>query len=170
MVKKALINGLDSGKIIGDELYNLDDTGLFTLLKEKTGDSLVESVSEKRIFALAAEIPHDQADILTLQNIKNRLQLEEKLTMELSRAGFKINKDELIIDVPEPVSFETGLFVVDEKCSFSDSSSAFKTETVNAFIKTLYTIRIFINQKNNDKIKTFPPFYGILNKLIRSEV
>jgi HD superfamily phosphohydrolase len=170
MVKKALIKGLDSGKITGDELYNLDDTGLFTLLKEKTKDSLVESVSEKRIFTVAAEIPHDQADIITLQKIKNRLQMEEKLALELSGAGFEINKNELIIDIPEPVSFETGLFVVDEKCSFSDSSSAFKTETVNAFIKTLYTIRIFINQKNSDKIKTFPPFYDILNKLIRKEV
>jgi hypothetical protein len=121
-------------------------------------------------FAAAAEFSHEQADIVALQKIKNRLQLEEKLAMELSRAGLKIDKDELIIDIPEPVSFETGLFVLDEKCSFSDSSSAFKTETMNAFIKTLYTIRIFINKKNMDKIKTFPQFNGILNKLIMREV
>jgi HD superfamily phosphohydrolase len=169
MVKKALINGLNSGKITGEELYNLDDTGLFALLKEKTGDSLVESVSERRIFVAAAEIPHDQSDIVTLRKIENRLQMEEKLAMELRGAGFEINKDELIIDVPEPVSFETGLFVVDEKCNFSDSSSAFKAETVNAFIKTLYTIRIFIHQKNKNKIETFPPFYDILNKLMMRE-
>jgi HD superfamily phosphohydrolase len=169
MVKKALINGLNSGKIAGEELYNLDDAGLFTLIKEKTADSLIESVSEKKIFATAAEIPYDQANNVTLQEIENRLQLEEKLAMELSKAGFEINKDELIIDVPEPVSFETGLLVVDENRSFSDSSSAFKVETVNAFIKTLYTIRIFINQKNKDKIKTFPLFYDILNKLMGTE-
>jgi hypothetical protein len=72
----------------------------------------------------------------------------------------------VIIDIPEPVSFETGLFVLDEKCSFSESSSAFKTETVNAFIKTLYTIRIFIDQKYRNKIKTFSDFYVIFNKMI----
>jgi HD superfamily phosphohydrolase len=169
MVKKALINGLNSGKITGEELYNLDDTGLFALLKEKTRDSLVESVSERRIFTVAAEFSPDQADITILQKIENRLQFEEKMAVELSRAGLNIGKDELIIDIPEPVSFETGLFVLDEECSFSDSSSAFKTETMNAFIKTLYTIRIFIHQKNKDKIETFPQFHDILKKLMKKE-
>jgi HD superfamily phosphohydrolase len=169
MVKKALINSLNAGKITGDELYNLDDTGLFTILKEKTGDPLVESVCERRIFAVAAEFSYNQTDIDNLQKIETRAQFEERLAIELSKAGLKINKDELIIDIPEPVSFETGLFVLDEKCSFSDSSSAFKTDIMNSLIKTLYTIRIFINKKNMDKIKTFPQFYDILNKLIMRE-
>lgn len=170
MVKKALINGLESGKITGEELYNLDDTGLFTLLSEKTGDSLIESVNEGKIFVTAAEISHEQADIAALRGINYRSQLEENLASELRKAGVGIKGNELIIDIPEPVSFETGLFVIDEKCSFSGSSSAFKPETVNAFIKTLYTIRIFINQKYKDKLKTFPQFHDILKKLRIREV
>jgi len=169
MVKKALINGLESGRITGTELYNLDDTGLFTLLAEKTGDPLVKSVYEGRIFTTAAEIPCEQAALSSIRDIKNRTRMEEQLAGELNRAGLEIKGDEIIIDVPEPVSFETGLFVVDENCVFGDSSSAFKTETVNAFIKTLYTVRIFVDQKYKDTLKTFPKFYGIFNKVIKRE-
>jgi len=169
MVKKALINGLESGRITGAELYNLDDTGLFTLLGEKTGDPLVKSVHEGRIFATAAEIPYEQAALSSIGDIKNRTHLEEQLAGELNRAGLEIRGNEIIIDVPEPVSFETGLFVVDENRVFGESSSAFKTETVNAFIKTLYTVRIFVDQKYKDTLKTFSRFYGIFNKVMKGE-
>ena len=168
MVKKALINGLESGEILGEELYNLDDTGLFTILAEKTSGALAESVREGRIFAAAAEIPHDQVNLAALRGIKNRARLEEQLALRLSKAGLKLGAQDIIIDVPEPISFETGLFVLDEGRTFGESSSAFKTETVNAFIKTLYTARIFIDQKNKESLKTFSQKYSIIE--LMSEV
>jgi len=168
MVKKVLINGLESGKITGEELYNIDDTGLFTLLGVKTGNPLIESVKEGRIFATAAEIPVNESNI-EIKEIKTRSRLEEHLAAELCKAGIQVTKNELIIDIPEPVSFETGLFVLDEDCNFSESSSAFKTETVNSFIKTLYIVRIFCDQKFKQKLKTFPDFYSILYKVANRE-
>jgi len=170
MVKKALINGLETGKISGEDLYNLDDNDLFTLLMEKTGSSLVESVREGRIFATAVEIPLDKIDIAAIRDIKIRAHLEEKLAEELNRAGTRLKGEDLIIDIPEPVSFETGLFVADEGCGFSESSSAFKTETVNSFIRTLYTVRIFTDQKNKQTLKTFPQVCSILYKTANREV
>jgi HD superfamily phosphohydrolase len=155
MVKKAILNGLESGKITGEELYNLDDTGLFRLIGEKTGDPLVEDVREGRIYVTAAEIPHEQANLEAIRDIERRSTLEEQIEKNLGVKG-------VIIDIPEPVSFETGLFVQDEKRGFSESSSAFKTEMVNAFIQTLYTIRIFIDQKYKNTLKTFSDSYGIL--------
>jgi len=65
--------------------------------------------------------------------------------------------------VPEPVSFETGLFVLDENRNFAESSSAFKTTTLNSFVKTLYTIRIFINPDFCEKVETLPELSAILN-------
>jgi HD superfamily phosphohydrolase len=170
MVKKALINGLETGKISGEDLYNLDDNDLFALLMEKTGSSLVESVREGRIFATAVEIPLDKIDIAAIRDIKIRAHLEEKLAEEISRAGTRLRGEDLIIDIPEPVSFETGLFVADEGCGFSESSSAFKTETVNSFIRTLYTVRIFTDQKNKQTLKTFPQVCSILYKTANREV
>ena len=81
---------------------------------------------------------------------------------QMRSAGFQLDKDDLIIDMPEPVSFETGLFVQDEKRYFSESSSAFKPEMVNSLIKTLYTIRVFINPLIDQKVKTYIKLYDIL--------
>jgi len=170
MVKKALINSLKTGKISGEELYNLDDNALFALLAEKTGSSLAESVREGRIFATAAEIPLDKIDIAAIRDINSRARLEEKLAEELNKEGAHLSGEDLIIDIPEAVSFETGLFVTDEGCSFSESSSAFKTDTVNSFIRTLYTVRIFTDQKNKQILKTFPQVCSILYKTANREV
>ncbi|MDR3019583.1 MAG: HD domain-containing protein, partial [Treponema sp.] len=75
MIKKVLISSLQSGKITGNELYDLDDTGLFALLKQKTSDPLVEAVLAGKIFVTAAEIPYNPVnpdDFATLSKIENR--------------------------------------------------------------------------------------------------
>jgi len=162
MIKKALINSLESGKITGEDLYNLDDNSLFTLLGEKTGNPLIESVRQGRIFTVAAEIPYNQVDITAIRRLNYRARLEEHLAVKLG-----IDKNEIIIDIPEPVSFETGLYVVDEKCNFNESTSAFKTEMVNSLVNTLFTVRVFIDQKYKQKLKTFPDLCSILNSTIR---
>jgi HD superfamily phosphohydrolase len=162
MVKKALIKGLELGNLSGEDLYNLDDMSLFMLLDQKIGGSLVESIRESRIYATAAEISPEQVNIKNVLAIGSRAQFEEQLAEKLRKTGQKINGEDIIIDIPEPVSFETGLYVSDEKAGFSSSSSAFKEETVNAFIKTLYNVRIFINQKYVESLKTFTGAYSII--------
>jgi HD superfamily phosphohydrolase len=162
MIKKALIKGLENRQILGEDLYNLDDTSLFALIGEKTGDPLLKSVREGRIFTAIAEIPAAQINFSVIGEIGFRTRLEEQFAVELNKKGIKINGDELIIDIPEPVSFETGLFVTDEERNFNESSSAFKTETVNSFIQTLYTVRIFIDQKYKETLKTLFGFSDIL--------
>jgi uncharacterized protein len=176
MIKKALINGLETGQITGEDLYNLDDYSLFSLLEQKikkiegspiNGAALVEYVREGNIYAAILEISPDKAGFQRLKDIKNRAKLEEKLTEDLRGAGIEeIKGEDIIIDIPEPVSFETGLYITDEKRDFSDSSSAFKPQTVDAFIQTLYTIRVYINQKFKEKIKTFPKACSILEGLL----
>ena len=176
MIKKALINGLETGQITGEDLYNLDDYSLFSLLEKKikkiesspiNGAALVEYVREGNIYASILEISPDKAGFKTLKDVKNRGKIEEKLTEDLRGAGLEeIKGEDIIIDIPEPVSFETGLFITDEKRDFSDSSSAFKPQTVDAFIQTLYTIRVYINQKFKEKIKTFPKACSILEGLL----
>ena len=163
MVKKALINGLESGKLACEDLYNLEDTSLFTLIQEKMSGSLMESIREGGIYFTAAEFSHELVDLYAARSLKSRALYEENLAEKLRKAGLEIKGEDIIIDVPEPVSFETGLYVLDEDKDFSDSSSAFRQETINAFIRTLYTIRIFINQKFKESIKTFVNIYSILN-------
>jgi HD superfamily phosphohydrolase len=176
MLKKALINGLETGQITGTDLYNLDDYSLFSLLEKKiekiegasiNGAALVEYVREGSIYTAILEISPDKTGFKALKDVKNRAKIEENLTESLRGAGLgEIKGEDIIIDIPEPVSFETGLFITDEKRNFSESSSAFKPQTVDAFIQTLYTIRVYINQKFKEKIKTFPKACSILEELI----
>jgi len=174
MLKKALINGLETEQITGEDLYDLDDYSLFSLLEEKINNSspingakLVEYVREGNIYVTADEISPKKTDFQAFRNFKDRAKFEEKLAEELRGDGFeKIKGEDIIIDIPEPVSFETGLFITDENCNFSDSSSAFKPQTVDSFIQTLYTIRIFINKKYKENIKTFSKACSILEKLV----
>ena len=167
MIKKALLCRLESGIINGEELYNLDDQGLFTLLREKTGalapsDSLIEAVWEGNFYPVAAEIPFNSAIHSCLRDIHRRSCHEQLLAEEFQRAGVPLGSNDVIIDVPEPVSFETGLYVTDEHCGFTESSSAFTIETLNSFVNTLYTIRIFVNPYFYDKIETLSGLSDIL--------
>jgi HD superfamily phosphohydrolase len=163
MIKKALLDGLESGVIAGEELYGLDDQGLFALLREKTGSVLAEAVWEGKLYSVAAEIPFFGAKYDCLKDVTRRSRYEQQLSGELRREGIPLDSDDLIIDIPEPVSFETGLFVTDEQCGFAESSSAFKTENLNSFVKTLYTIRIFINPVFCEKVETMPQLSDTIN-------
>ena len=179
MVKKALLGGLESGVITGEELYNLDDQGLFTLVGQRAHPlfSLVDSVRNGRLFAAAAEIPFEEKAHGKLLAIAERSRMEESLAAELSALlGNSLGADALILDLPEPVSFESGLFVTDENCFFSASSSVFKggflgTSTgrsnaegaspLSAFVKSLRIIRVFVDPRYEGNLKNHHE--GILN-------
>jgi len=156
MVKKALLGALESGIIAAEELYNLDDQGLFALAGQRDYPlfALVDSVRNGSLFSIAAEIPFEEKTHRKLLNLSERLQMEKSLAGEFSAfLGKPISGDSLIIDLPEPVSFECGLFVTDESCYFSEGSSAFKSSLVDAFVKSLRIIRVFVNPILEDEIR-----------------
>ena len=165
MIKKILLKNLESGIIDGEELYDLDDQSLFTLLRNRSGEAgnaLPEAVREGKLYVCAGEIPFINEKHAALLPVGSRSRFEGQLAEQLRAGGIQLCADDLIIDMPEPASFETGLYVPDEGCYFAESSSAFKTEMVNALIKTLYTIRIFINPIIEKKVKTFGKLCDIL--------
>jgi len=151
MIKKALITGLEQRIIVAEDLYGLDDQGLFTLMaakqKEAPSFSLADRVREGKLYFEAAFFPYYKDNDSSEDHsncIEKRKAQETALAEELSRAlGKTIDSDSVIIDIPEPISFETDLFVSDENCSFGESSSAFKKSAVEAFVRSLRTVRIF---------------------------
>ena len=163
MVKKAILGGLEAGIITGEELYNLDDQGLFTLAGERAYPlfSLVDSVRNGRLFTALAEIPFDEKIHGKALPLSGRSRLEAGLAAELSsRLGVNLKGDDLIIDLPEPVSFESGLFVTDENCFFSKSSSVFKAGLLEAFAGSLRIIRVFADPRHEEQLA--PQREGIL--------
>jgi HD superfamily phosphohydrolase len=156
MIKKALVGGLESGLVKPEELYNLDDQGLFNLMEIRGGTlfSLAAQVKEGALFPLAAEAPFDPGRHKILRDIGSRSRRENALAEELSaRLGRKIPAEELIIDVPEPFSLETGLYVRNENRYFAQSSSAFTPETAQSFISSLYAIRIYIHPRHEKALE-----------------
>jgi HD superfamily phosphohydrolase len=123
MVKKAILCLMEARQLSSEELYNLDDQGLFSLLAQKLDTASEKDkpyiraalqVREGPLWKMAAEYPYDEAPL-------------EALDAE-SNAGL------CIVDIPEPISFETGLFLND---------SVFTETTARTFVHKIRTIRIF---------------------------
>jgi hypothetical protein len=165
MIKKALVWGLEHGAIGPEELYNLDDQGLFSLMEARGGAlfSLAAQVREGILFSLAAEAPFDPPRHGVLRDMRGRSDRERVLATELSAIlGRKIPEEELIIDVPEPFSLETGLYVRNEARCFAQSSSAFTPETAQSFIGSLYAVRIFVHPRHEEALETCKDLDGRL--------
>ncbi|MDR1216497.1 MAG: HD domain-containing protein [Treponema sp.] len=158
MIKKALIDGLKRSVITEEELYNLDDQGLFILMRDRACRlpilSLGEQVRDGRIYESIVEFPFDEmahiAQNIDFLDINKRSLFEEQLAEKITeQAKTAFGQDDVIIDVPETVSFETGLLVTDENSVFSESSALFKKEMVRAFRKVLRTVRVFVAKKHD---------------------
>jgi HD superfamily phosphohydrolase len=166
MIKKALIGGLAGGDIGPEDLYHLDDEGLFRLMESRGGalSSLAALVREGAFFSLAAELPFDPARHGVLRDIRSRREREQVLAAELSAgSGGEIPGGELIIDIPEPISLETGLYVRNEGRYFARSSSAFTAETAQSFIGSLYTVRIFVHPRHEEALRSRGDLDGVLH-------
>ena len=160
MVKKALLGGLEAGVIVAEELYNLDDQGLFALAAQRNHPlfSLLDSVKNGRLFTVALEIPYDEKAHKALLSISRRSHMEKELAEEISLGisgvlGKPLDPEAIIIDLPEQISFESGLFVNDENCFFSAGSSVFKGNLVDTLVKSLRIIRIFVDPHYEEKIR-----------------
>jgi len=166
MVKKALLGGLGDGVIKAEELYSLDDQGLFSLMAGRNYPlfALADRVRNGRFYAAAAEFSFDENTHKILGDIDDRRRKEADLAAKLSaRPGIALNADQIIIDLPEPVTFETGLFVSDESCFFAESSSVFKPETVRDFAKSLRIVRIFVDPAHENSVKSTIELADILD-------
>jgi len=155
MVKKAVAYALQSKTIAAEELYNLDDQGLFALASRQRQAlfDLVQSVRDGKLFSTAAEVPFNTQAYSVISDLAKRPFMEESLAAELSTLlGSTLRGDEVIIDLPEQISFESGLHVADEDASFSRCSSIFKDELVESLVSSLRIIRVFIHPKYREQL------------------
>jgi HD superfamily phosphohydrolase len=166
MIKKALLAGLRSGSITAEELYGLDDQELFILLSSRDYplSKLAAQVRDGKLFSTVAEIPFNKTLHGHLLSIEDRYQYETALAAELSvKLGITVRAEEVIIDVPEPIGFETGLYVADESLEFEESSTVFKVQTVKNFTDSLRILRIFVDPAFVSRVKSFNIPDSILN-------
>lgn len=164
MMKKTLYSALTKGLVAPEELYQLDDNGIYELLEKASTRanfleaSCAECVRNRQLYTVVDEVAFDEHNELhcNLELLEFRSAKEKELAEKLG-----IPFEEILIDVPERISFESDLWVQNEKVIFSESSTIFSPETVKSFTSSLRKIRIAVKKAKNGDKKT----KGIVNLL-----
>jgi len=120
MIKKAVLLALEAGALRPGELYGLDDQEFFALAARNSFPplELAGRVARRRLFKQMASRPLDPAHPLhaRLTGLPARLAAEQAIAREASRIlGRPVPAWSIIIDIPEPISFEIDLPVLESE-------------------------------------------------------
>ncbi len=146
MMKKAIFAAL-SGKLLEPEtLYSQDDTGIHALIDslEYPERSLAADMRAKRFFRVVSEVSFDVASpgIRTLEDLATRAKAEARFARFLSdELSQEVRPADVLIDIPECISFESDLYIRDEGVSFNESSTVFSRDVVSRFTSSLRMVR-----------------------------
>ena len=157
MIKKAIVMGLRDGIIEKEQLYGLDDNEFYSLLSryDYSPFKLVDMVLKRKLYKLVYRAPFDENNKLygDLTDMNIRTDYEKKLSSALAKiSGRNVHESDIIIDIPEPISFETGLAVYPERgedsIPFSESLSVFRGSTVKGFTGSLRYLSLLIKRED----------------------
>lgn len=165
MMKRALYLALNEHILTAETLYGLDDETFHSIPSKLNFPplELITDVKNNNVYYCAAEIQFNKDNPVheKLKNYENSLNLS-RLLYKSSRSKSFFNKNQIIIDLPEPISFETQIPVISNNSmeySFQNTQSIIHPELVSGLTRSLQKIRLFlpIDMKVN-----IPLFYEIL--------
>ena len=140
MIKKAVVSALNDSVISAEDLYCKDDSGFISLCMEHCGYppfSLVSNVERGKLEERKAWKAYDKEGNLEKRaaSIRDRWKVEEAICETLRHAYPDLRSYEVIIDIPEPISFETHIRIIlpdgtpsspgEDEMLFSKASSLF---------------------------------------------
>lgn len=161
MIKKAVVAALETGSLMPDALYGLDDAGFYALMEPQVRDSqsLIHRVFTGQLYPLCHEMAYNPANEQHVRaaNLNGRPGLEAELSAILSKGR---QQARVIIDIPEPISFESALSVIGTGCSFTEYSVAFGSSLVSAFERSLRVLRVFTDSPREDAPSLAARFLG----------
>ena len=157
MIKKAVLLGLSQGDLTSSELYNLDDAGFYKALSTREMDyyTLAERVFKRQLLKTVWETPFDSRDHGAAEDLNSRLEFESCIAEKLrSLFGMKIKDWEVILDIPEPISFEVELKIhrSGKFIPFSGSGSVFSAAIVEDFTANLRKTRLFLPAVSDSRV------------------
>lgn len=141
MVKKAVMNALHDGCLDSADLYGLDDAGFYALMvnSERDPDGLIRRVFDGNLLPSCWEASWDENN--AAQRKAAHLLTRPAMERELSEA--LPGKPRVVIDLPEPLSFETSMNVVGTGKAFGESATVFRPEVVKGFGRSLRVMRVY---------------------------
>lgn len=150
MIKKAVYCGLDSGEVAAEELYGLDDETFVSGVGGRSFEpfDLIRRVGRRELLKPIVDVAFDDSNRAhrRLETMEARLTAEQAVARDISHlAGRRIPEHEIIIDVPDPISFEIHFPIFDDsaKKEFSDVS-VFTPEVVSRFTRTIRRLRVMV--------------------------
>ena len=165
MIKKALTLALADSVLTPEKLYGLDDESFNNLCSssscECTSLKLIQKVMHRDFMVCSFEIPFNPQNRLhaKLQNLSARTNYEEKLRSKInSSVSLDYNPWDIIIDIPENISFEASLPVIGKDGqlkSFSKTDPVFSAPVIKSFTDSLRKIRVFVpvNSLDNNRVR-----------------
>ena len=141
MIKKAVLLSLSNQSLRPEQLYTLDDEQ-FSHLGQKQSP-LFGMVRDNQLYPCRYEKPfgQDSPKESRLLDLGARTRFEEELSGRLG-----VPPHHLIIDIPEPISFESEIPILTEEgslSSFSQLDQIFFHDIGRVFTKSLRKFRIF---------------------------
>lgn len=152
MIKKALITALKEGLVSYDELYGIDDNEFVLLLLKRIDKcgalKMVEDVEHNHLLERKAFKDYDSSGVIETKGRKpeERDEMEYKIWKKLSQSYPNLNQWEVIIDIPEPISFETHISLLTEEGEIediNDSEMVFSGKVSSLFQKSLRKVALY---------------------------
>jgi HD superfamily phosphohydrolase len=152
MIKKAVHLGLQDGVIRPSDLYGLDDELFVARFAAHPFPpfELISQVGSRRLLKPAADVPfdHHNPGHQRITAMATRQKLEAELAAE-----FRIPEYQVIIDLPDPISFEAHFPIfVDGTAREFAATSVFSADVVTRFTETIRRIRLMIPHTVSDRL------------------
>ena len=161
MIKKALLSAMRDGVIKVEDLYFLDDAAFNQLAEmEYEPFALIKDVKENRLLTRVWEKDYKESGELekAAKEIYSRFEAERELFLILKRKYSDLLEYQIVIDIPEPISFEANIDILNDDGtteSFSNVTKLFNKDVVKQFSASLRNIAIFapsyINRADMEK-------------------
>lgn len=153
MIKKAVVRALLEKTIAYDELYFLDDNEFNSLLYERMNRTesliLVDMVEHNLLLERKAEKdynPDSTIEKISTDLFKKEL-IEKDIYQSLKPSYPELKEYEVIIDIPEPITFESKIPVIDEMGEvhqITSSDMVFTDEVSHLFQKRLRKVALYL--------------------------
>ena len=151
MIKKALLTAIRDGVLKVEDLYFMDDSE-FDALAVRHRDyeplSLITRVRDNELFTRVWEAPWEGERFLRpiTGDIYSRFSAEDRLYERLKESYPELRRHEVIVDIPEPISFEADMKILNEDGTlepFSCVTKLFTKDVEKQFSASLRMIGLY---------------------------
>lgn len=158
MMKKSLYALLTKKLLMPEQLYSCDDTELYRLLKSINSPDAQIGIDllQRALYKVVGEFKPSSKNLIhtKIEELSKRTEIEYRISEMLSKeTGILWQANDVLLDLPEKISFETNLFIQDEGVLFAQSSTVFSSEVVKGFTESLRVLRVAVHPQKSESLE-----------------